>query len=127
MNRLSPPAKLRWNRPQRPGSRFFRADRWAGRMLTDSNNEKSRQGMTMSGMTRKILPIMPGIYISGKKATTVVNTANTTGVAISWAPSIEPRNRSPCRSWWLWMFSPTMIASSTMIPSTRIKATATCR
>ena len=58
-------------------------------------SENSKQGMTMSGMFRNILPIMPGTNISGRNAATVVSTAKTTGVAIAWAPSIDPRNRLP--------------------------------
>ena len=91
-------------------------------MFSDSISEKSRHGITMSGMVRKNLPIMPGTNISGMKAATVVSTAKITGVAISRAPSMDPRRPSPCRSWWAWMFSPTMMASSTTMPSTRMKA-----
>ena len=68
-------------------------------MFSDSTSENSRHGMTTSGMTRKILPIMPGTNSSGLKAATVVRTANVTGLAISQAPSMEPRMPSPCRSW----------------------------
>ena len=67
-------------------------------MPSDSISEKSRQGMTTRGMTRKIFPIMPGTNISGMNAATVVRTANTTGFAISRAPSMEPRRPSPCLS-----------------------------
>ena len=55
--------------------------------------------MTTSGMTRKILPIIPGTNISGMNAATVVRTAKVTGLPISLAPSIAPRNPSPCPSW----------------------------
>ena len=64
---------------------------------------------------------MPGTNIIGMNAATVVRTAKVTGLAISLAPSMAPRSPSPCSSWWRWMFS-TMIASSTTIPSTRVKA-----
>ena len=39
--------------------------------------------MTTSGITRKILPIMPGTNSSGLNAATVVSTAKVTGFAIS--------------------------------------------
>ena len=39
--------------------------------------------MTMSGITRKILPIIPGTNISGRNAATVVRTAKVTGTEIS--------------------------------------------
>ena len=55
--------------------------------------------MTTSGMTRKILPIMPGTSIRGTNAATLVSTAKITGVEISWAPSMAPRRPSPWRSW----------------------------
>ena len=67
-------------------------------MFRDSSSENSRHGMTISGMTRKIFPIMPGTNISGLNAATVVRTAKITGVAISWAPSMAPRRPSPCSS-----------------------------
>ena len=69
-------------------------------MLSDSTSENSRHGTTTSGMTLKTLPIMPGTNSSGMKAATVVSTAKITGVAISRAPSIDPRRPSPWRSWW---------------------------
>ena len=53
----------------------------------------------MSGMTLKILPIMPGTNNSGMNAATVVSTAKVTGTEISLAPSMAPRIPSPCRSW----------------------------
>ena len=68
-------------------------------MFSDSTSENSRHAMTTSGMTRNTFPIVPGTNSSGLKAATVVSTANVTGLAISYAPSIEPRRPSPCSSW----------------------------
>ena len=67
-------------------------------MPSDSISEKSKHGITISGMRRKIFPIMPGTNSSGMKAATVVSTAKMTGLAISCAPSIDPRSPSPCSS-----------------------------
>ena len=56
--------------------------------------------MTTNGITLKNLPNDPGTNMSGVNAATVVSTAKMTGVAISRAPSIDPRRLSPCRFWW---------------------------
>ena len=55
--------------------------------------------MTISGMVRMILPIIPATPSKGRNAATVVSTAKTTGSDTSCAPSIEPRSPSPCRIW----------------------------
>ena len=68
-------------------------------MFNDSSSENSRHAMTTSGITRNTLPSTPGTNSSGLKAATVVRTANVTGLAISYAPSIAPRIPSPCSSW----------------------------
>ena len=67
-------------------------------MPSDSISEKSKHGMTISGMRRNIFPIMPGTNSKGEKAATVVSTAKMTGLAISWAPPIDPRSPSPWSS-----------------------------
>ncbi len=69
-------------------------DRWAGKICSGSISEKSRHGITTRGITRKNLPNIPGTNIRGRKAATVVRTANVTGFAISCAPEMAPPNPS---------------------------------
>ena len=76
----------------------------------------------MSGMSRKPFPITPGMNSSGTNAATVVRTAKVTGLATSPAPAVAPCRPSPPSSWRVWMLSPTMTASSTTMPSTRMNA-----
>ena len=64
-------------------------------MKSDSTRENNKHGITISGMRRKIFPIMPGTNSSGEKAATVVSTAKVTGLAISCPPSIDPRSPLP--------------------------------
>ena len=78
--------------------------------------------MTTIGMKIIILPIMPGTNSSGENAATVVSTAKVTGVEISCAPLMAASRRLGFRCWWRWMFSPMMMASSTTMPSTMMKA-----
>ncbi len=49
----------------------------------------------MMGIVRIILPVMPSIPSIGTNAATVVNTAKTTGVPTSRAPSIAPARPRP--------------------------------
>ena len=60
--------------------------RWAGSTSCDSTSEKTRHGMTISGMTRMILPMIPSTVSRGKKAATVVRDDDTTGASMRMAP-----------------------------------------
>jgi hypothetical protein len=103
-------------------SRGFRP--WArcdGRMNNDSSSENSRQLITMIGTTRVMRPMGPGRKASGANAATVVSTPNVTGTTMVWAPRIAPNSFLPIFDCWVWVFSPTTMASSTTIPSTTMK------
>ena len=66
-------------------------------MKKASISEKARTERTTRGMSRKILPMMPGTKRRGAKAMPVVQTAKVTGRAISIAPAIAAsRGLSPC-------------------------------
>ncbi len=73
-----------------------RCDRWLGRISSDSTSEKTSVGMTISGTTRMILPMLPGTASSGAKAAIEVVTAKITGLWTSKAPrTAAPRPSSP--------------------------------
>ena len=78
--------------------------------------------ITTSGMSNRILPMMPPTSISGMNAATVVSDEASTGASIRLAPSrAEARGAPPA-----WRFesasSPTTIASSTMMPKAMMRA-----
>ena len=90
-------------------------------MVNDSISEKISTTIVTTGMILHTFPKAPSTNIIGEKVTIVVKTANITGFATWYAPSnaasgpLSPLFLNIC------MFSPTTIASSTTIPSTRMK------
>ena len=97
-------------------------DTWEGSTNSDSINEKISVQITTMGITFISLPSGPGNMIKGANAMMVVSTEKMTGFCTSWAPSIAPL--TPVIPWrcLLNTFSPTIMASSTTMPSTNIKA-----
>ena len=93
-------------------------DRCEGRIKSDSTSEKHRARITTQVMCRVNSEVEPLTNIQGKKASIVVMTPNTTGLATSWAPAIDALTPPPIRLASLCIPSPTTIASSTTIPST---------
>src|SRR5690606_15630479 len=94
----------------------------AGKIARDSNRENTRVVMTTIGTALISMPSGPGKNSSGRNATMVVITENNTGWYTSITPTKAasvPVSPSSCRAW---MDSPTTTASSTTMPSTRIKA-----
>ena len=55
--------------------------------------------MTMNGMLRKNLPVIPGTRAKGMKAMIVVMTANVTGASTSRVPTIAASSRLSPRRW----------------------------
>ena len=94
---------------------------WLGRMNNASSQENSSSVTTTTGIENTNLPMMPSMNISGRKATMVVSTVAVTGPASSHAPRMAARSgRAPCSMCQV-MFSPMMMASSTIRPSTMMK------
>jgi hypothetical protein len=91
-------------------------------MSWDSMSEKIRQSPTTFAMAPKKSRMKPGESAIGTKAQIVVSTPKITGTETSWVPMIAARRGASARSWCVWTFSPTTIASSTRSPSTRMKA-----
>ena len=69
-----------------------------------------------------ILPVTPDTNSIGVNAAIVVSTPKITGTMTSYVPRIAALVPLPVRVCVLWMFSPTTIASSTTMPSTRMNA-----
>ena len=82
--------------------------------------EKNSVGIMISGITRQIFPFQPGTNNIGAKAAIVVRTPKITGMATRCVPSTAPRTPGKPACWRAKMLSPTTIASSTTIPSTRM-------
>ena len=99
----------------------FICARCAGRIVSDSIKDQNSVGITTSGMILHILPTEPSTNSMGENVAIVVSTANTTGTPTSYAPLLAAVLRSTPFSICLYIFSPTITASSTTIPRTRIK------
>ena len=78
--------------------------------------------ITTSGMMPNTSPRKPGRNSSGMKATMLDRIENASGTAISRAPRMAASRMLAPRSRCEWMFSPTMMASSTTMPSAMMKA-----
>ena len=89
--------------------------KWSTR--TDPNSAT----LTTLGITPMKSPMMPGTNSIGMNAQTVVTSAAITGIPTSSMPVFAARMGGSPRSMCRWMFSATMIAPSTTIPSTRMK------
>ena len=76
----------------------------------------------MSGNSPVTLPMMPGTNSIGAKAAMVVSTPKVTGASTSSVPRTAALVRFPVRTCVVWMFSPTTMASSTTMPSTKMNA-----
>ena len=97
-------------------------ERWAGRINRDSTSEPKSTTMTTSGMLRSSLPMTPLPMSRGPKATMVVRTEKITGRPTSMAPSVAALKGGSPSSCLRNIFSPMIMASSTTIPRTMIKA-----
>ena len=116
------------SRPPRSGPGWYTARfakeryRWPGRTKKHSSSAAIRMQTMISGMSKMIAPIGPVTMNSGMKAETVVNDEANTGVNIVFAAPVTARiGGAP----WLrryCAFSPTTIASSTMMPTAMISA-----
>ena len=87
----------------------------------DSIIENSRQRITTEPIAKGIGPKLPCTVRNGTNAATVVSTPKVAGIATRLAPRMTLSRLSPSRSVAVCTLSPIMIASSTTIPSTRIK------
>ena len=94
----------------------------AGRMSLDSTSENNSTGITINGICANKGPRSPPIINKGMKAATVVKTPKVTGTAISCVPLIAASVALSLSLSFEKIFSPVTMASSTTIPSTRIKA-----
>ena len=77
--------------------------------------------MTTEPIANGIGPKLPGTVRNGTKVATVVSTPKVAGIATRFAPRITLSRLRPSLSVAVWTLSPMIIASSTTIPSTRIK------
>ena len=80
-----------------------------------------RTTIVTTGMIRQIFPRAPSTRIIGENVTMVVRTANITGVATWYVPLNAASDLPSPRCLNMKIFSPTIIASSTTIPKTKIK------
>ena len=96
--------------------------RCAGRISRDSTREIKSIGITTNGITLMNFPIVPLTKTSGRNAATVVRTENMTGRPTSMVPSIAASIYGLFICLCVYTFSPTIIASSTTIPSARMNA-----
>jgi len=91
----------------------------AGARVTASTYEKSTARQSATPNCRKNLPTMPFMKTTGRKIATTARVADSAANVISRVPSRAARIRSEPRSPWRKMFSITMIASSTTMPTAR--------
>ena len=96
--------------------------KWAGRMSWDSMMLNTSATMTTTPMVPKKLPMPPSTSTKGRNAATVVSTPKITGMETSQVPSMAAWVGDLPICSWVWMRSPTTMASSTRMPSTRMKA-----
>ena len=94
---------------------------WPGSMSCDSMRLAIRQKTTTPPIVLKNAPNCPPNRRIGKKAAIVVKTPKMTGTDTSIVPSIAASSLEKPFTSKAWIRSPTTIASSTMIPSTKIK------
>ena len=75
--------------------------RCAGRINRLSISDTPKTAATTMGMTLNILPMNPGMNISGRKETRLVRTLKITGMATSRVPATAAcSNVSPLRRQW---------------------------
>jgi len=96
--------------------------RCAGRISSDSISEKASTAITTTAAGIMNRPIMPSTVKSGAKAVTVVRTAKRTGQPTSSTPRVAAACGPSPRSRRAKTLSPTTMASSTTMPSERMKA-----
>ena len=93
----------------------------AGRIIFDSTSEKIRHSTTTQAIEPQIGACAPPTINIGTKAAIVVNTPKVAGIATFLAPAITASTDLPRFSISLYALSPMIMASSTTMPSTRIK------
>ena len=93
----------------------------AGRIVVDSTSEKTKIGIAVKGNVLHIGPVSPAKSSIGAKTTIVVKIPKKTGSITSIVPfTVEVKLSSLSLILLRNTFSPTIIASSTTIPSTTI-------
>ena len=100
---------------------FTNSAQWEGRIVRASTKEKINANIATVGIIERKIPSAPSANNIGNNEAIFVNTVAITGHATSCAPIIAALAGSIPFWIYLFMFSTTIIASSTTIPSTIIR------
>ena len=95
---------------------LFRCAKCAGSTSCDSTRLKTRHKSTVQPIAPKKLPSILSTVTMGINAAIVVSTPKNTGIATSVVPLMAASRLSGVKPSWVWIRSPTTMASSTKMP-----------